>query len=110
MLVVNLPIFFDLVQPDKEIMVIKDIIPKINAIPPIIDGVIKSPFFISIGNPFVVIIRIFVIANTEIKKKLAAKTEAFIIDLDKRVFISDTKKFAITAMENPPNKELISII
>ncbi len=110
MVVVNLPIFLDLVQPAKEIIVIKDIIPKRNVIPPIIDGIIKSPFVILRGNPFVVIIRIFVIANTEVKKKLAAKIVAFIIFLDKRVFVSDTKKFAITVMENPLSNELITII
>ena len=110
MTVVNIPIFFDFVQPDKEIIVIKDITPKRSVTPPISDGTLKSPSVILRGNPSVVIIRIFVIANTETKKKLAAKTADFIIFLVKRVFVSETKKFAITAMENPPNKELITII
>ncbi len=109
-IVVNFPNFLDLVQPDKDIKTVKDIIPKSNVSPAIVDGIVKSPFVILRGNPFVVIIKIFVIANTEIKKKLAAETAAFIIFLDKEVFVSETNKFATTAIEKPPNNELISII
>ena len=108
--VVNLPILFDLVHPDKAIIVIKEIIPKKRAIPPAIDEKLNSASVTLRGNPSVVIIKIFVIANTDTKKKLAANTAAFMILLDKGVFDSETKKFAITVMENPPNKELISII
>ena len=98
MIVVNFPNFLDLVQPAKAINTVKDIIPKSNVSPPIVDGIINSAFVIFRGNPFVVIINIFVIANTEIKKELAAKTAAFIMFLDKRVFVSETKKFATTAI------------
>jgi len=108
MAVVNRPIFFDLVHPANEIIVIKDIIPKRNVIAPIRDGIIKSPFAILKGNPSVVIINTFVMANTETKKKLAAKTAAFIKFPDNLVLVFDTKKLAIMAMENPPNKELIT--
>ncbi len=110
MVVVNFPIFLDLVHPAKAIIVIKDIIPKRNVKPPIIDGVTKSPTFILEGNPLVVIIRTFVIANTETKNKLAANTADFIKNLYKGVLVSDTKKFAITVIENPPINELITIM
>src|SRR5690606_18802066 len=49
-------------------------------------------------------------ANTVIRKKLAAKVDDAIILLVNRVFVSDTKKCAITAIENPPSSELIVII
>ncbi|MCP4124868.1 MAG: hypothetical protein GY751_24260 [Bacteroidetes bacterium] len=107
MAVVNLPNCLDFVQPDKEIIKIKDSIPRKNAIPPTIDGINKLSSVIFNGNPSVVIMSTFVMANTDTRKELAAKTEAFNMVLDSRVFISDTKKFAITAMENPPSNELI---
>ena len=107
---VNIPIFFDLVHPDNAINIFKDTIPNSSENPPIFAGSNKSPFVILKGNPSVVIIKIFVKANTEIKKKLAAKTETFNIFLDKRVLVSETKRFATIAIEKPPKSELIIII
>ncbi len=110
MTVVNLPKFFDLVHPDNEIIVIKEIIPIKKEIPPISLGNIKSSPETLNGNPSVVIIRILVIENNAIKKKLAAVTANFIIFLTKRLLVSETKKLATTAIEKPANNELIIII
>lgn len=109
-MVVNLPNCFDLVQPDSEIMVMRQIMPTKKVVPPIREVVDNSRAVIFSGNPFVVIINTLVIANTDTKKKPAAKTATFIIFLDKRVLVSETKRLAITAMENPLNKELISMV
>ncbi|CAL67199.1 membrane protein [Christiangramia forsetii KT0803] len=108
--VVNRPNFFDLVQPAREIMAISETIPKRNKITPTILGSIKSVCITFIGYPSVVIIRSFVIAKTVIKNEPAAKVAVIIIIFDKRVFVSETKRFAITAIENPPSNELIVII
>ncbi len=110
MAVVNLPVFFDLVQPAKEIRVINDIIPKKNEITPTSLGSNKSLSITFRGYPVVVFIRSVVIAKTETKKKLAADVDTIMIFFDKRVLTSDTKRFAITAIENPPSNELIIII
>ena len=93
-----------------EIIASKDIIPKKNAITPTTLGSIKSLSTTSKGYPTVVFISRLVIAKTVVKKKLAAKVETAIIDFDNFVFKLETKKFAITAIENPPNNELIVII
>ncbi|MDB9954244.1 hypothetical protein OAD49_01645 [Flavobacteriaceae bacterium] len=108
--VVNLPIFFDLVHPAKEITDVNERIPKRKKNPPVVRGNNKSSLTTLKGNPSVVIRSSLVIAKTVIKKKLAAKVDAIIILLDNRVFISDTKRLAIIAIENPPSKELINIV
>ena len=65
---------------------------------------------VSKGYPSVVINSTLVKANNDAKKKLAAKTVTCIIILNKRVFVSDISKLAMTATEKPPNKESITII
>jgi hypothetical protein len=110
MTVVNLPRFFDLVHPDSEIIVIKEIIPIRKEITPTSLGNIKSSPETLNGNPSVVIIRILVIENNAIKKKLAAIVANFIIVLIKRLLVSETKKLATTAIEKPANNELITMI
>ena len=107
---VNIPISFDLVQPDSAMIVISERIPKKRAKPPIIEEAFRFVRDTSRGKPSVVIIITFVIANRETRKKLAARTEAFMIVRDKRVLVSETKRFAITAIEKPPSNELIAII
>ncbi len=110
MTVVNLPNFFDFVHPDSEIIVIKEIIPIKKEIPPTSLGNIKSSTETLNGNPSVVIIRILVIENNAIKKKLAAIVANFIIFLIKRLLVSETKKLATTAIEKPASNELITMI
>ena len=44
------------------------------------------------------------------RNKQADKVDAIIILLVNRVFVSDTKKLAIIAIENPPSNALIVII
>ena len=107
---VNLPIFLDLVQPANEIIAIKEAIPKKNEMEPKTRGRNKSLSTTLNGYPTVVFINTLVIAKTVIKKKLAAKVETTIIVFDNLVFTSETNKFAITAIENPPSKELIVIV
>ena len=109
-IVVRIPIFFDFVQPDKEIIVNREIIPNKNEITPIDLKGVKSPISTFMGYPSVVIIIILVIANRLIRKKQAAKIEVPIIMFVNRFFVSDTKKFAMIAIENPPSNELIVII
>jgi len=108
--VVNLPIFFDLVQPASEIKVIRETIPARSENAPTSREILKLVSVTVRGKPSVVIIRTFVIANTEIKKKQADKTAVFMIYLNKRVSVADTNIFATTAIENPANKELMTII
>ena len=108
--VVNIPIFLDLVQPAKEIIVINEIIPDRKVLTPIIRGNFKSLCLTSIGYPLVVIISTPVIAKTVIKKKQAANIEAIIIFLVRRVFVLETNRLATTAIENPASKELIVIV
>jgi hypothetical protein len=108
--VVNIPIFFDLVHPDNEIIVIKEIIPKIKEIIPTSFGKYKSSAETLKGYPSVVRIIILVIENNVIKKKLAAVVANIIILFNKRPFVSEIKKLATTAMENPANNEHITII
>jgi hypothetical protein len=109
-IVVNIPIFFDFVQPDKEIIINKEMIPNRNEKKPITLVGVKSSLITSVGYPCVVIIRIFVMAKRVIRKKHAAKIDAPIILLVNLDFVSDTKKFAIIAIENPPSNEVIVII
>ena len=108
--VVNLPIFLDLVHPAKEITEVNEMIPKRKKIAPVVRGNNKSSLITLKGYPSVVIRSNLVIAKTVMRKKLAAKVDATIMLLDNLVFISDTKRLAITAIENPPSKELINII
>ncbi len=108
--VVNFPNALVFVQPESEIIVRNDIIPNRRVIPPTLNGISKSDSVTGKGKPSVVSIRTFVIENTVTKKKLAANTAAFKMVRDKRVLVSETKKFATTAIENPANNELITII
>jgi hypothetical protein len=52
----------------------------------------------------------FVIAKRLIRNKQADKVDVIIILLVNRVFVSDTKKLAIIAIENPPSNALIVTI
>lgn len=109
-MVVIIPIFLDLVQPTKEIIAIKDIVPERNVITPRILSNIKSLLTIFFGNPTVVIIITDVHAKIETRNKLAAKVATTMTYFDNRVFRSEIKRFAITRIENPPSSELIKTV
>ncbi len=101
---------FDLVHPDNEIIVSKEIIPKIKEIIPTSFGNIKSFADILKGYPSVVLIIILVIENNVIKNKLAAVVAKIIILFINPPLASEIRKLATTEIENPANNELITII
>ncbi|CAL2078676.1 Membrane protein [Tenacibaculum sp. 190524A02b] len=109
--VVYIPTFFDLVHPDKEIIIDRENNPIKKAMTPIIRGTKKS-FSVTFFKypPGVVIIDICIIAKTVIKKHPADKVADFKIRLNNLLFLSDTNKFATTVIENPLSNELIKIV
>lgn len=109
MVVVNIPIRFETVQPESAITVNMLIIPKYNPVTPMILGRIKSLWSIGTGYPSVVDIKILVIANTEIKEKQADRDENVNILLCHLECNSETTRLATMAIEKPPNKELITM-
>lgn len=109
MMVVKTPVFLDLVQPDNAIRINKVITPIKKDKNPVIFGQVKSLSTTLKGYPCVVIITIFVIAKTVIKKLAAAIVVIFKIVFDNLFFVSLINKFAITAIEKPLNRELITI-
>ncbi len=108
-IVVNIPVLFDLVQPDNAIKTDNVIIPTMKAANPTILGKFRSLFSNLRGYPSVVIITILVIEKTVIKKQAAATVVTFNKLFE--IFFSDfaTNKLAMTAMENPLKSELITI-
>jgi len=102
-------VFLDFVQPDNAITIDKEVIPNKKAKIPIILGIVKLLSMILPGYPRVVIITIFVIANTVIRKQPAATVVDFSMLIV--ILLSDlkTNKLAITAIENPLNKEETTI-
>ena len=71
-MVVKTPIFFDFVHPESPRTMHKNSIPNKNDIEPIVFGIDKFMDKILLGYPLVVIITIFVIANTDTRKHPAA--------------------------------------
>ena len=86
----------------------KEAMPKIKESIPITLGNIKSLWTTFLKYPpGKVIIKIFVIENTVTRKLPAAIVEDFSKLIVIRLFDLYTNKLAVTAMEKPPNKELI---
>jgi len=110
MVVVILPIVFDWLHPESEIMISKEIIPIKNETIPTTFGNIKSLFKTSNGYPWVVFIMILVIENNDIKKKLAADVANNNILFINFLLDSEISKLATIAIEKPANNELIIII
>lgn len=75
-IVVNIPVFFDLTQPKSDRNADKEIIPKRRDMLPTSLGRLKSLSTTLIGYPLVVIIKIFVMAKTVTRKEPAAITAA----------------------------------
>lgn len=73
--VVTIPIFLDLVQPTKEIIESKDMIPNKRVAAPSVLWYVNSLLSIFSGYPGVVIIMTAVHANMEIRNKPAANVE-----------------------------------
>lgn len=76
-IVVNIPVFLDLVQPERAIKTERAMIPNIKVIKPMIFGSARSAFSTLKGKPLVVINRILVMANKVIKKQAAATVVTF---------------------------------
>lgn len=73
-------------------------------------GQCKELSLTTCGYPLVVFSRILVIENIVIKKKHAANVEEPTIYFCNRPLTSETKRLAIIAIENPPNRALIKIV
>ena len=110
MIVVILPIVFDLTQPTEEIIAINDMVPNKKVIAPSVRWKVRSLLTTLYGYPTVVIIITDVHANIETRNKPAAKVAKTIMYFDNLVFRSEINKFAITRIENPPSRELIKTI
>ena len=108
--VVTIPIFLDLVQPTKEIIDSKDIIPNKRVAAPSVLWYVNSLLSIFSGYPGVVIIITAVHANMEIRNKPAANVEVSRIYFISFVLTSATKRFAITKIEKPPKSETIKTV
>ncbi len=110
MVVVKIPVFFDFVQPEREIKAVKANNPIINDISPINRGIRKS-FSVTFFKypPGVVIIKIFVIEKTETKKLPAEIVDIFNNRFVSLSFFFETKRLATIVIENPLNRELIKI-
>lgn len=108
--VVTIPIFLDLVQPTKEIIESKDIIPNRRVAAPSVLWYVNSLLSIFSGYPGVVIIMTAVHANMEIRNKPAANVEVNRIYFISFVLTSATKRFAITKIEKPPKSETIKTV
>jgi hypothetical protein len=106
-IVANHPIFVERVQPAREIIIMRENIPMIKVTAPISLGRIRSRESTSKGNPPVVSIRILVMEKILMINELEAIMAAFIIRFDHLPAESETRKFAIVAIENPPSRELI---
>lgn len=109
MIVVYIPRFLDFVQPESDISPIIDMIPSEKVTSPIILGVAKSAYVITIGYPGVVIINILVIENMQTKKLAAAKVanlNMLVINLSVALL---STSIIMADNENPPNKALTKI-
>lgn len=104
-----MPVLFDLVQPDNAINTDNERIPSKKAAEATILGITKSLLSKFSGLPSVVKITILVIAKTDIRKQAAAIVVTFKILLEILSSVLVTNRFAITAIENPLNNELITI-
>lgn len=108
--VVKIPVFFDFVQPEREINVVSANKPIRNVIIPIVRGIKKSSSVIFFKYPpGVVTIDIFVMAKIDTKKQPAEIVAVFNKRLFNLLFRSETIRFATIAIENPLNRELIKI-
>lgn len=107
--VVNIPVFLDLVQPDRDIMTANEVIPKTKAIIPIFLENTKSAYSIDFGNSSLVNIEILVIANTVIKKQPEAIVVTLRMLFSSLLLESFTIRLAVIAIENPLSRELMVI-
>lgn len=108
--VVNLPTFFDLVQPDSDTIEITEIIPTRKAMMPATFGNVRSPSIIFNGYPSVVIIKILVIANIVTRKEPVARVANLKI-CDISLFEDlPSNNNTKTVRENPPKRALINSI
>ena len=108
---VNIPIFFDFVHPDNEIIIVKEKRPIIKVDIPISLGIKKSLATTSFKiPPGVVAIEICIMANTVTRKQPADRVADIKIIFVSLSFLSETNKLATTAIENPLSKELIRIV
>ena len=109
--VVNIPTFFDLVQPDIDIMVQIENSPTKKVDMPSVLATWKSFNEISLRYPpGVVAIIISTIAKTLTRKQPADKVADFRIRFDNLLLLSETNRLATTVMENPLKRELINRI
>jgi len=104
---VKIPILLDFVQPDNAMTIDKEATPSRNVTIPRILGTRKVLSVTLTGNPVVVIIKIFVIANTVTRKQPEATVATFRMLFVRRLLDSLTIKLAVTAIEKPPNNELM---
>lgn len=109
-MLVNIPIPFDFVHPEREIITIKQIMQTRKAVRPIAFGSSKSSVVTLNGNPGEVINTIFVIAKMETRKEAAAIIAALNKFLEIRFVSFEFIKKTITAMENPPSSALINMV
>ncbi|MEM6633068.1 MAG: hypothetical protein AAF694_25580 [Bacteroidota bacterium] len=107
--VVNLPNDLDCVQPETDIKLSIAINPIKNARIPTILGWLKSAYFTLIGNPGVVIIKIFVMEKMVIKNPNVATVA------NRKIYVINTLllwlriKAMIADNENPTNRVLINV-
>ena len=109
--VVKIPTLFDFFHPASEITAVSEKRPIRKDIAPMARGRKKSSattFFRY--PPGVVIIEIWIMANTVTRKEPAARVADFKILFVNLSFWSYTSILATTVMENPLNRELIKII
>ncbi|WP_422353878.1 hypothetical protein [Roseivirga pacifica] len=111
MMVVNIPTFFDLVQPDMEIMAQMEKSPTKKVDTPSILGTWKSfNEILSRYPPGVVAITMSTIAKTHTRKQPEDKVADFKIRFVNLLLLSDTNRLATTVIENPLRSELINRI